>query len=65
MSDLKPCPFCGAKAYHYQEKNGIVVEDMTIEPNVVHFVLCSECSALVSGGSEQEAIADWNRRAET
>lgn len=59
---LKPCPFCGYKAYHYQDSNGIKVEDMTIAPGVMHYVMCSGCSALVSGASRAEAEREWNRR---
>ena len=62
MNELKPCPFCGGKAYHYQERNGITVENMTLAPGIMHFVLCTECSALVSEASKKEAVELWNKR---
>lgn len=62
--ELKSCPFCGGEAYHYADDNGISVEDMTIEPGVMHYVLCSNCSALVSGRTQNEAADAWNRRAD-
>lgn len=62
MEKLKNCPFCGRKAYYYKDTKGISVENMTVNPNVVHFVLCIGCSAVISGRSEEEVVEGWNRR---
>jgi len=62
MIELKPCPFCGGKAQHIVDGAGICVDDMSIAPNVMHFVWCLNCSGLVSGNSEEEAVNAWNRR---
>ena len=35
---LKPCPFCGGEPEYHVDDQGIDVEDMKINPNVVHFV---------------------------
>ena len=64
MNILKKCPFCGGEAQHIVDGAGICVDDMTVAPNVMHFVWCLECSALVSAKSEAEAIEAWNRRTE-
>lgn len=62
MSELKPCPFCGAESFCYADENGIEVEHMEIKPGIIHFVMCAKCTALVSGVTEAEAIEAWNRR---
>lgn len=55
MTELKPCPFCGAEANAYQ------VEDW-------YAVYCEnrpDCRASVGEfDSEEQAIAAWNRRTE-
>ena len=54
-SKLKPCPFCGYKSSLYVEK----------QSEEQWFVFCCNCCA---GGpysqTKEQAIADWNRRAE-
>lgn len=62
MSELKPCPFCGAEAEHFKEDGYDVEAGNTA--GLKHFVWCTECSALVSGDTEQEAYEAWNRRVE-
>ena len=58
---LKPCPFCGAEAEHFKDAC-FVGETGKPVGKIKHFVWCTECSALVSGGTEQEAYDAWNRR---
>ena len=62
MIELKKCPFCGSKAEIIRDKafNAETGEALT-EP--MCFVLCTECSALVSGATDDEVIHNWNRRA--
>ena len=62
--ELKPCPFCGAEAEHFKDAC-FVCETGKPVGEIKHFVWCTECSALVSGDTEQEAYDAWNRRAET
>lgn len=61
MTELRECPFCGSKAEIIRDKafNAETGEGAS-EP--MCFVWCTECSALVSGATESDAISDWNRR---
>ena len=58
---LKPCPFCGGKAECYSDKAYHLEEEEYITKTMC-FVVCTECSALVSGNSMESAIDAWNRR---
>jgi len=58
-STLKPCPFCGAEAIIYRDKGVTLESGEFIEMN---YVVCSECTALVSGLTEADAITEWNSR---
>lgn len=62
MIELKKCPFCGSKAEIIVDKafNAETGEGVS-EP--MCFVWCTECSALVSGATKNDAIREWNRRA--
>lgn len=53
MSELKPCPFCGAYGYHaHNETFGWLV-------------ICRKCGARTQYyGSKAAASRMWNRRAE-
>lgn len=48
--ELKPCPFCGGAAKLVHGGAGC------------HFVLCGTCSGASDDGSEEHAVAAWNRR---
>ena len=55
-NELKPCPFCGAKAYFYNPMHNTMS------------VLCSglECGATIfmyGKGSYEQIAERWNRRA--
>ena len=55
MDELKPCPFCGGKAYL----------DLYILPKYEYVISCRVCSlefGLDLGRNKEEAIAAWNRR---
>ena len=63
MEELKPCPFCGGKAF---------IE--TVEPHTHTlaafmpyygggtFIECQKCSCAISAETKEEAIEAWNRR---
>ena len=55
MSDLKPCPFCGAKSWD-------VFNDETVLLELRRYVRCSECKA-EGPKSDREPESNWNRRA--
>ena len=60
MAELKPCPFCGGKAFlsevlYYCEPGRCTTQ----------FIECNECHATTyEYNTEEEAIEAWNRRAE-
>lgn len=58
---LKPCPFCGGKAEIYGDK-GLSLE--TGEVCWRYYIVCTGCTALVSGETEAETAEYWNRRCE-
>ena len=67
MSELKPCPFCGASAILREERESDGHESFSY-----YVVRCTGCkahtNAFITGGfygeqhTEQDAIAAWNRR---
>lgn len=57
--ELKPCPFCGGKAIDFEDKAMSIESGMSC---VRSFIVCSDCSAIVSGVTEAEAADAWNRR---
>lgn len=60
MKDLKPCPFCGGKAWLARNaKRKIYGKD---EYRVGVSVYCGVCEARMFYGTEEEAIKAWNRR---
>lgn len=65
MSELKPCPFCGAKKDDEDEPLGVW---WSVDFYEDWIVLCDRCGANTGRFNRQareEAIAAWNRRAET
>lgn len=61
MSKLKKCPFCGGEAEKFKDVS-FVAETGEKLGVIKWFVWCTECSALVSGSTEQEVSDQWNRR---
>lgn len=61
MYELKPCPFCGSKAkepYYYDPFDGY-------QGDCGRYIIgCSKCSAELITRTKDEAIEEWNRRAE-
>lgn len=56
-NELKPCPFCGGKAWStpiyklHSEKTRCIVK-------------CTKCNAMIEYRDEKSAIESWNRRAD-
>ena len=61
MTELKPCPFCGGEAEVFKDVTFKAETGEKIR-EIKFFVWCTECTALVSGNTEEEAIEAWNRR---
>ena len=57
MAELKPCPFCGGKAFHYFFFDGF---------HDYGRVECTKCKVMMTKVNciGTEAIEAWNRRAE-
>lgn len=56
MEELKPCPFCGGKAYGY------TVQTKEIFTEYIHCERCNACSDVYE--TKQQAIEAWNTRHE-
>lgn len=55
MTELRPCPFCGCNDVT------VIEADKTIQPQ--YMVVCYDCRARSAYyGSQEKAIASWNRR---
>lgn len=64
MEELKPCPFCGGKAYIVEvESHTHMIGSAMISYNGGAFVECSDCTCAISADTKAEAIEAWNRRA--
>ena len=55
MEELKPCPFCGARAHMWQTNYATYIECESYDPKY-HQVQISE-------NNNQNAIRKWNKRA--
>lgn len=54
MNELKPCPFCGHKATHWQ-----------LSPTMKHIVKCNWCRVrTVEYATKEGEVKAWNRRTE-
>lgn len=66
MAELKPCPFCGGKAY-IECWEMVPFEKQYIQEENDGFyygITCMNCDASTGGKlSEEKAIDAWNRRA--
>ena len=58
---LRNCPFCGGEPEAYGDK-GFSLE--TGKEAWRYYIVCTGCTALVSGETEAEAAEYWNRRAD-
>ena len=58
--ELKPCPFCGAKAILLTQSRLYILE----QNRGRRAVFCSndDCGAVMYGRTDKEAIEWWNRR---
>ena len=63
LGDLLTCPFCGGKAEFFWEAGSVNLDAGETVNRTRYFVLCNDCSAVVSGWTPEEASANWNRRA--
>ena len=53
--DLELCPFCGGEA---------ILESNKLRYETIYSAYCQKCGAEITGFSEHEAVAAWNRRAQ-
>ena len=59
MAELKPCPFCGGKAYLAEHD----VERANGKPGKHYTITCDRCLARVDCADKEVVIIKWNRRA--
>lgn len=60
MSELKPCPFCGGDLLVVNDRGDGGCEPLLYRPQ------CQKCGVGLGGfNTRAEAIATWNRRAQT
>ncbi len=60
--ELKPCPFCGEKAFINEilpHKHNFFFD---MSPEGECFIECTKCSCSISAETKQKAIESWNRR---
>ena len=58
MSELKPCPFCGAPAHKWSWNGGTRIDCSAWDSSDKHTHYVG-----IGAKTEQEAIEAWNRRA--
>ena len=62
MHELRRCPFCGGEAEVFSDVTFKAETGEEVGKNK-YFVWCTECPALTSGDTREEAVGRWNRRA--
>jgi len=60
MNQLKPCPFCGAKAAEPCRKTYGITEISGI--TYAYIIECTECTCDIEEDTLAEAITVWNTR---
>lgn len=60
MSELKPCPFCGNRAYLFSvDEEGCCINEDEADAWAVR---CGKCSARMCEMIKEVVIDEWNRR---
>ena len=64
MDELKPCPFCGGKAFVVERMTGVV--DVGCENPICFGWCCHEkdCDCRDGFATKEEAIIAWNTRSQ-
>ena len=63
MEELKPCPFCGGKAYIYYHENSSIYRSNIFRATYRAHISCDRCKATLGVRSTaRRAIEAWNRR---
>lgn len=60
--ELKPCPFCGYK-WPFVEKVGSGETAKTVGIYSLYVVQCGACTASITSKTKENAVLEWNRRA--
>ena len=68
---LKPCPFCNAKYYGFDDDISIGAVsnpdcwwDSKLRGEDYAFVMCNNCGVILKADCIRDAIEAWNRRAD-
>ena len=63
MKELLPCPFCGGKARYQHDVASVSIDTGESIGDGIHFILCNDCSAVISAFTEDDVVDAWNTRA--
>ena len=55
MAELKPCPFCGGRAYDH-------IKYCIHSHKQRHTVKCTKCNAIMEYRDKKSAVKAWNTR---